>query len=146
MNNKGFTLIELLAAVIIIGVLAAIAFPKYFRTIEKSRASGAAAVLGSLARSEARFKMEKGYFTGNVSDLDILIKDSANNGANASGNTFEDKYYSFTVSDDVDNPTTAATRKNVSAADTYTLTVDYDDGSIVCTPSDNYICKYLGLN
>ena len=144
MNKKGFTLIELLAVVIILGILIAIALPKYFRALEKSRASGAVAVLGTLARSQSRFKMETGNFTNNVSELDIAIKDESN-GTFASGHAFEDSYFSFDVSDDETNPITTATRKDVSASDVYVLTVNYDEGKIICTPEDNYVCLYLDL-
>lgn len=145
MNKKGFTLIELLAVVIVLGVLVVMAIPKYFRAVERSRASGAVSVLGALARSQVRFKMETNHFTDDVSKLDIAIRDVSHNDANASGDTFEDQFFTFTVTDNEANPITTATRKSAIGVDAYSLIVNYDDGKIVCEPEESYICKYLGL-
>ena len=35
-NNKGFTLIELIMVTIILGILAAVAIPRYMTTVEKA--------------------------------------------------------------------------------------------------------------
>ena len=35
-TNKGFTLIELIMVMIILGIMAAVAIPRYLETIEKS--------------------------------------------------------------------------------------------------------------
>jgi prepilin-type N-terminal cleavage/methylation domain-containing protein len=59
MNRKGFTLIELLIVVVIIGILAAIAIPKFANTKQK-------AVLASM-KSDARNMVtaEEAYFSDN---------------------------------------------------------------------------------
>ncbi|SVB53346.1 uncharacterized protein METZ01_LOCUS206200, partial [marine metagenome] len=38
-TNKGFTLIELIMVMIILGIMAAIAIPRYLETIQKSEIS-----------------------------------------------------------------------------------------------------------
>ena len=48
MKNKGFTLIELTVVVIVIGILASIAMPKFIRIIEKSRTSEAHIILARM--------------------------------------------------------------------------------------------------
>lgn len=47
-KNKGFTLIELLMAVLIVGVLSAVAVPQYTKAIERSRATEAMNLVKSI--------------------------------------------------------------------------------------------------
>ena len=50
-NKSGFTLLEIIIVIIIIGVLASLALPRFFRTVEYSRASEALASLGAIRQS-----------------------------------------------------------------------------------------------
>ena len=53
--NKGFTLIELMIVVVIMGILAAFAYPNYTRYIVESRRSDAQIALTQLAAQEEKY-------------------------------------------------------------------------------------------
>jgi prepilin-type N-terminal cleavage/methylation domain-containing protein len=65
-KKKGFTLIELLIVVVIIGILAAIAIPKFANTKEKAYVASMKADLRNLATYEESFAADSAgaYFGG----------------------------------------------------------------------------------
>ena len=65
-NKKGFTLIELLIVVVIIGILAAIAIPKFANTKEKAYLAAMKSDLRNLVTAEEAYFSE-GSLYGNVS-------------------------------------------------------------------------------
>jgi len=69
--RKGFTLIELLVVVLIIGILASIAIPQYFKVVEKSRVSEAMSLIAAIKSAEERFLAKGGSYTSNFTQLDI---------------------------------------------------------------------------
>ena len=71
--KKGFTLIELLVVVLIMGILASVAMPQYFKSVEKSRASEGIDALSAIASAQERLFMQKGTFSAYLRDLDIGI-------------------------------------------------------------------------
>ncbi len=58
----GFTLIELLVVVLIIGILAAIAVPQYFKVVEKGKSSEALTTLDSVRGAQERFLANTGNY------------------------------------------------------------------------------------
>ena len=70
LNRKGFTLIELLIVVVIIGILAAIAIPKFASTKEKGYLTAVKSDLRNLNTSMEAFFAENMSYTSDVGALD----------------------------------------------------------------------------
>jgi len=67
MNRKGFTLIELLIVVVIIGILAAIAIPKFANTKEKAYLASMKSDLRNLITAEEAFFADSVKYSANTS-------------------------------------------------------------------------------
>jgi len=67
-NNRGFTLIELLIVVVIIGILSAIAIPKFSNTKDKAHIAAMKSDLRNLATYEEQYAADNGgaYFGGSA--------------------------------------------------------------------------------
>ena len=134
-NKKGFTLIELLVVVLIIGILSATALPQYTKAVEKSRASEAMSLLGTLMNGEQIYKMANGSYTTDTTALDVEIPTTTKN---------------FTVSVLAANSTTfraQAVRANDDVSTTgtsaYGLVVNIDSAGTVTRTrcGDQTLCK-----
>ena len=65
MKKQGFTLIELMVVIVIMGILAAVAVPKLFGMIAKSKASEVGPAAGTYVKLQQAFVSETGTDYGN---------------------------------------------------------------------------------
>ncbi len=69
MSTKGFTLIELLIVVVIIGILAAIAIPKFTNSKEKAILASMKTDLRNLVTAQEGFYFDNNDYAGNISSV-----------------------------------------------------------------------------
>ena len=152
-NNKGFTLIELLVVVLIIGILAAIALPQYFKAVEKSRATEARNVLGTINHMQEIYRMaHEGAYADTYDLLDATFKDANGAEVNA-GSSFSTRDFIYTLHNTAEQTAYASAERinpQGSTNGSYTIEIRYFDGATRCTNSgantrNASICGSLGL-
>ena len=146
-NKKGFTLIELLVVVLIIGILAAVALPQYFKAVEKSRATEALSIMGSIAAAmeRARLVSSTNAYPTSVDSLDIEFADVS--GSAVSGSTWNTNNFTITVGGTGTSDGLVTASRNGGSSSGYTLTRYYYTGKVTCSATGDRggICESMGL-
>ncbi len=146
LNSKGFTLIELLVVVLIIGILAAIALPQYFKAVEKARASEALSIIGTVAAAAERSRLvsNNNTYPDTMESMDVEFP-----GITSSFTTIETKNFTITYSGGAyGSGNVEATRKGVNG---YAIKKMFYTGEVTCTDgvaagtSTTGVCASLGL-
>jgi type IV pilus assembly protein PilE len=105
-NSDGFTLIELMVTVVIIGILAAIAYPSYTKYVSQSRRSDAYTALSQIANNLEKFYSQCSCYTTDITSASqvscqtpalVLPACSGTLGLGLSGNTSPSQYYTLSI-------------------------------------------------
>jgi len=133
MKKQGFTLIELMVVIVIMGILAAVAVPKLFAMIAKSKASEAGPAAGSYVHMQDAYFVDQQQ-VGNWNAIGYTAPSSSN--------------FTYGGKDATSGQTwTAEAKFNTDGkctSDTWSITVNPTSKSISYTASDN--CPALTPN
>ena len=72
-DSPGFTLVELSVVIVIIGILAAFAVPRFRAAVERSKAGEAFNYLSSVRAAQERYASREGTYATAVTSLDIKM-------------------------------------------------------------------------
>ncbi|MHC4380184.1 MAG: type IV pilin protein [Planctomycetota bacterium] len=72
-NRSGFSLVELAIVVVILGVLATFAVPRFMSSVEKAKAFESFSYLAQIESAQERYYSENGRYAYSVRDLNIEL-------------------------------------------------------------------------
>jgi len=72
-SKTGFSLVELTIVVVILGILATFAVPRFMSSVEKTKASEAFTYLSQVESGQARYHAEHGKYINRTTSLDFTI-------------------------------------------------------------------------
>jgi prepilin-type N-terminal cleavage/methylation domain-containing protein len=133
-NQKGFTLIELMIVVVIIGILAALAIPRFMRATTKSKQSEARQILKQVYTMQRAYRQEYNAYFGDA----IVASAAAQNAFSQIGvDIMATARYTYTMAATANTFTCTATSgilDDDATVDTWTIN---EQGNLQVTSDDS---------
>jgi type IV pilus assembly protein PilE len=138
LRQKGFTLIELMIVVVIIGILAAMAIPRFMRASVKTKQTEARLILKQIYTMERAYRQEKDcYYPG---DGSAVVAQPGGVIAPLNVEIMPAVYYSYSVTGDATSFTATAGSKSTTGLDDDPAldvwTID-QNGTLTCVSDDS---------
>ncbi len=135
-SKKGFTLIELMIVVVIIGILAALAIPRFMRSTTKAKQSEARQLLKQIYTMQRAYRQEKDTYACNG----VVASAAAQNTLAVIGITVgASARYTYTMTSAGVNAfvcTATANLDDDATVDTWTIN---QNGTLTCTIDDSVL-------
>lgn len=141
-RNRGFTLIEVMIAVVIVGILAAIAYPSYRNYVRDSRRSEAKAALTDVANRLERYVYQCNAYTNNFAGSQSACTGlGLATGATVTTLPTEHSYYSLAITLGTGYTIAATAIGDQAALDTLCTSLSFDSlGQKTATGSETSRC------
>ena len=134
-NNKGFTLIELMIVVVIIGILAALAIPRFMRSTTKSKQSEAKQLLKQIYTMQHAYRQEfDTYVCNGLTASNVAQTAFATIGVDIGASA---RYqYAMVAAQNTFTCTATANLDDDATVDTWTIN---DTGTLTCGTDDSVL-------
>ena len=130
-NRSGFTLLEVIIVIIIVGVLASLALPRFFSTVEYSKGTEALQALATVRQSMERCYMMRISYSGPCANFNNLYVENPTNTPNA--------HFTYAINGGVTAYTITSTRNTRDGGDgTSTVILTFNGTTVTRTGSGSY--------
>ena len=135
-SQKGFTLIELMIVVVIIGILAALAIPRFMRATTKSKQSEAKTILKQIYAMERAYRQEKDAYWS-TAGVQTASAAAPNGFATIGVEVMASARYTYTINSTANTFTATATSGILDDDATVDIWTINENGVLAVTPGND---------